>query len=77
MGRQTAENGGGFIGIRETGGDPNGCDVLITNIKHETLETAIVRELGISYLSKATDVGARVLFVWLMIVSIVRRTGLC
>jgi hypothetical protein len=33
--------------------------VLITDIKHETLETTLSEELGISYLSKATEAEAK------------------
>ena len=33
---------------------PKDYDVLISDVKHETLKTKIAEELGISYLSKAT-----------------------
>jgi len=34
--------------------DPAAYDVLVSDIKHKTLETTIAKELGIPYLSKAT-----------------------
>ena len=56
--RQAAKNRGEFISIRELSRDPNGYDVLITNLKHETLEATIAGELGILYLSIATNAWA-------------------
>ncbi|KAH0609461.1 uncharacterized protein H6S33_012947 [Morchella sextelata] len=56
--QQEAKERGEFIDIHDIGRDPSDYDVLITDIKHETLETTIAEELGIPYLSKATDAQA-------------------
>jgi hypothetical protein len=56
--QQEAKERGEFIDIHDIGRDPSDYDVLITDIKHETLETTIAEELGIPYLSKATEAQA-------------------
>ena len=42
------------IDTHETSRDPKGYDVSISDVKRQTLETTISKELGIQYLSKAT-----------------------
>lgn len=56
--QQEAKNRGEFVDIHDIGRDPNDY-VLITDIKHETLETTTAEELGIPYLSKATESQAK------------------
>ena len=43
------------IDIHDIGRDPDGYDVLLTDINNETLGTVIAEELGIPYLSVATE----------------------
>ncbi|RPB15818.1 hypothetical protein P167DRAFT_602907 [Morchella conica CCBAS932] len=57
--QQEAKDRGEFVDIHDIGRDPSDYDVLITDVKHETLETTIAEELGIPYLSKATDADAK------------------
>jgi hypothetical protein len=57
--QQEAQERGEFIDIHDIGIDPNDYDVLITDVKHETLETTVAEELGIPYLSKATEADAK------------------
>jgi len=58
--QQDAKERGEYVDIHGIGGtDPADYDVLITHIKHETLETTISEELGISYLSKVTEAEAK------------------
>ena len=49
---------GWFSHIHEDANNPEDCDVLISDIKHVTLETAIAKDIGIPYLSKATEAEA-------------------
>ncbi|RPB15020.1 hypothetical protein P167DRAFT_571885 [Morchella conica CCBAS932] len=60
--QQEAKNRGEFVDIHDIGRDPNDYDFLITDIKHETLETTIAEELGIPYLPKATESQAKEVF---------------
>jgi len=57
--QEEAKQRGEFIDIHDIGRDPNDYDVLITDVKHETLETTIAEELGIPYLSRATESQAK------------------
>ena len=51
---------GEHAGTRDIGGpDLRDYDVLISDIKHETLETTIAQELGIPYLSRAREAEAK------------------
>jgi len=59
MRQQEAKERGEFVDILEGGIDPADYDVLITDISHKTLETRIAEELGIPYLSKATEFDAK------------------
>lgn len=56
---QEAKDRGEFVDIHEGGIGPADYDVLITDISHQTLETTIAEELGIPYLSKATESDAK------------------
>ena len=58
--QQEAINRGAFVDIHDVGRDPKDYDVLISDVKHETLETKVAEELGIPYLSKAAESQARV-----------------
>lgn len=49
------------IDIGDIGRDPSGYDVLIKDVKHETLETTVAEELGIGYQSKAQEADAKAL----------------
>ena len=40
-------NRGAFVDIHDVGIDPKDYDVLISDVKHETLETRVAKELGI------------------------------
>jgi len=56
----SAKDRGQFTDIHDIGGtDPKDYDVLITDIQRETLEKKIAEELGIPYLSKATESDAK------------------
>lgn len=58
--QQEANDHGEFIDIHDVGSvDLADYSVLITDIKHNTLETMIAEELGIPYLLKATEAGAK------------------
>ena len=41
--------------IREYSPDPSEYDVLLSDVTHAKLQTSIAEELGIAYLSKASD----------------------
>ncbi|CUS15086.1 unnamed protein product [Tuber aestivum] len=56
---QQDSKGGGRTGAGSTGRDSMDYDVLITDVNHETLKTAIAKQLGVPYLSEATEADAR------------------
>lgn len=56
--QQDAKDRGEFVGILEGGIGPADYDVLITDVSHQTLETTIA-EVGIPYLSQATETDAK------------------
>ena len=56
-----------------TGIQPSEYDVLVSDIQHETLETTIAQDLGISYLSKAEEADAN--YVVESITGYIRRSG--
>ena len=53
--QQEAKNRGEFVDIHDISRNAKDYDVLISDIKHETLEKIISEELGIRYLSEATE----------------------
>ena len=58
--QQEALSRGIFVDIHDDIGiNPKDYDVVIPDIKHETFETSIAEELGIPYLSKATESQAK------------------
>jgi hypothetical protein len=63
--RQKSLERGQYVEVHDIGMDSHDYDVLMTDVKHETLETTIIEELGIGYryLSKPhqTDVDKVVL----------------
>jgi hypothetical protein len=56
---QEARDRGQFVDTHGGGLVPADYDFSITDISHQTLETAIAEELGIPYLSKATESDAK------------------
>jgi hypothetical protein len=57
---QETRDRGEFIDVHDVSRDPADYDVSITVISHQTLETTIAEEVGIPYLSKATETDAKV-----------------
>ena len=53
--QQEAKDLGEFVDIHDISRNAKDYDVLISDIKHETLEKIISEELGIRYLSEATE----------------------
>lgn len=59
--QQEAKERGEYVDIHDIGGPyPEDYNVLISDIKHQRLETTIARELGIPYLSRVREAEAKV-----------------
>ena len=57
--QQEAKDRGDYIDIHDISRNSADYDVLITDITHETLDTTIANEIGVTYLSKAEEADAK------------------
>jgi len=57
--QEEAKERGEFVDIHDIARNPNDYDVLITDINYNILKTTIAEELGIPYLSVATECQAK------------------
>lgn len=73
---EEARDRGEYIEIHDVSGiGPTDYDVLISDIKHETLNTRITGGVGLPYLSKATEADAKRWFARVKLISAVLDIG--